>query len=176
MSKHLTGNSQHTQASRAVAVRLVDSPVPIIVGAQDTLSTFVGNVISSIRKAPFLSATLTLAGSLMSLGYVLMEFVLPGFPLVGYFAGSLLVGFVYVFPISAVVAIVKSVKDRRSPSLLWFAPLLTLWLGSLALIFAGFTVDVTPLPLLFAAEILFILSNIFLIPIVTSFGLAKAFA
>jgi hypothetical protein len=42
------------------------------------------------------------------------------------------------------------------------------------LILAAFTGNVTPLPFLFAAEILFILSNIFLIPILASLGVAKA--
>ena len=168
------GDSEHAPASRVVTVRLVDSPIPTISGGQDALSKFVGDAFNSIRNAPFVSATLALAGSLMSLGYVLMEFIIPGFPLLGYFAGSLFVGFVYVFPISAIVAIVKSVKDRHSLSLLWLVPLLTLWLGSLALILAAFTGNVTPLPFLFAAEILFILSNIFLIPILASLGVAKA--
>jgi hypothetical protein len=170
------GDSEHAPASRVVIVRLVESAIPSSSVNQEALSKSIGDLFNFVGSAPFGSVILGLAGSLMSLGRVLMGFITPGFPILGYFAGSLFVGFVYVFPISAIVAIVKSVKKRRSLSLLWIMPILTLWLGSFALILAAYAENVRPPPFLLAAEILFILSNVFLIPVLTSLGLTKLVA
>ena len=95
--------------------------------------------------------------------------------MVGYLIGGILVGFVYVFPVSAILVLVKSVRSKRGPSLLWLTPLLTVWLSSMALVFLGGRLAIPP-ALLMAAEVLLVLSNVFAIPVLMAFRLAKVVA
>ncbi len=93
----------------------------------------------------------------------------------GYLIGSFLVGFVYVFPVSAIIVLVKSARSRRRPSLLWLTPLLTIWLSSMVLVVLAPKLAAPP-DLLVAAQILLVLSNVFAVPMLAAFRLARVVA
>ncbi len=166
------GDSTHSSASQVVDVRVVSSSVPIVAGS-DSLTQILQAGLALTRRVPYVSTLVSLVASLMTLGYVLTAFVVPGgSPMIGYLIGSVLVGFVYVFPVSAVLLLVKSARSRRRPSLLWLTPLLTVWLSSMVLVILGPKLA-TPPELLIAAQILLVLSNVFAIPMVAAFRLAR---
>jgi hypothetical protein len=95
-------------------------------------------ITSALGTVPYVHQLLIVAGSMMSLGYVLTTFLIPGgSPLVGSFVGSLLVGFVYVFPVTAVLAVLNTIRSRRAPRTIWLIPLIMVWIGSLVIIIAN---------------------------------------
>jgi len=166
------GDQTHSSASRVVAVRVVGSSVPTF-GVSDVLTPLFQAGLAGIRQVPYLSSLITFAASMLTLGYVLTSFLLPGAsPMFGYFIGSIFVGFIYVFPLSAAVVLIRASKTGRRPSLLWLTPLLTIWLSSLALVIISPTL-VTPQPLVVASQILLVFSNVFVIPLLAAFRLAR---
>jgi hypothetical protein len=166
------GDQTHSSASRVVAVKVVDSSVPTF-GGSDVLTPLFQAGLAAVKGVPYLSSLITVAASMVTLGYVLTSFLVPGgSPMFGYFIGSIFVGFIYVFPLSAAVILIRASKTRRRPSLLWLTPLLTIWLSSLALVIVSPSL-VTPQPLVVASQILLVLSNVFVIPLLTAFRLAK---
>ncbi len=166
------GDSTHSSASQVVGIRVVSSSLPIVAGS-DSLIQILQAGLALTRQVPYVSTLVSLAVSLMTLGYVLTALVVPGgSPIIGYLIGSILVGFVYVFPVSAVLLLVKSARSRRRPSLLWLTPLMTVWLSSMVLVILGPKLA-TPPELLIAAQILLVLSNVFVIPILAAFRLAR---
>jgi hypothetical protein len=169
------GDSEHSSASQVVNIRIVDSTVPII-GTSDSLTQIMRSVEDVVHAVPYASTLLTLAGTMMTLGYSLTVFVIPGgSPLIGYIIGSFLVGFVYVFPVSAAVAVLRAATSHRRPSFLWLIPLVGLWVLSLGLLVASFLYAIVQ-PFALIAEVLLLLCNMFLIPIATSLGVARAVA
>jgi hypothetical protein len=129
--------------------------------------------LAAIKGVPYLSGLITFAASMVTLGYVLTSFFVPGgSPMLGYFIGSIFVGFIYVFPLSAAVVLIGASKTRRKPSLLWLTPLLTIWLASLALVVFSPAL-LTPAPLFVASQLLLVISNVFVIPLLAAFRLAR---
>jgi hypothetical protein len=166
------GDSTHASAIQVVGIRVVSSSLPMA-GGSDSLSQILQDGFASAKKIPYASALVGLAASLMTLGYLLAVFLVPGgSPIVGYLIGGVLVGFVYVFPVSAILVLFKSARSKRGPSLLWLTPILTVWLSSMALVFLGSTLATPPI-LFMAEEGLLVLSNVFAIPILAAFRLAK---
>lgn len=169
------GDSNHSPASRVIGVKVLDSSALILAGS-GALANLVQSGFAAAKEVPYLSALIGLAASLMMLGYVLTSFVVPGgSPIVGYFIGSIFVGFVYVFPVSAAVVLFKSASTRRRPSLVWLTPLLTIWMSSLLLVALGPVIAALPL-LVLASQILLVLSTMFLVPLFAAFRLAKVVA
>lgn len=166
------GDLTHSSGSRVVAVRVVDSSVPTF-GGPDVLTQLLQAGLAVIKDVPYLSGLITFAASMITLGYVLTSFFVPGgSPMLGYFIGSIIVGFIFVFPLSAAVVLVGASKTRRKPSLLWLAPLLTIWLASLALVVFSPAL-LTPEPLFVASQLLLVISNVFAIPLLAAFRLAR---
>jgi hypothetical protein len=166
------GDQTHSSASRVVTVRVVGSSVPTF-GGSDVLTPLLQAGLAAIRQIPYLSSLITFAASMLTLGYVLTSFLIPGgSPMFGYFIGSILVGFIYVFPLSAAVVLIRASKTGRRPSLFWLTPLLTIWLSSLALVIVSPTL-VAPQPLVVASQVLLVFSNVFVIPLLAAFRLAR---
>jgi hypothetical protein len=168
------GNSKYSSASQIVGVRVVNS-VPMIAGS-DLLNQILESVLAAAENVPYLGTLVRFTATLMTLGYVLALFVIPGGPpIIGYFIGSIFVGFILVFPLSAAVVLVRAAKTKRRPSFLWLTPLLVIWLSSLALVLLSPALSSVH-PLLVASQILLVLSNVFAIPMLASFRLAKLVA
>ena len=168
-----SGNS-NSSTSQIVGVRVVNS-VPMIAGS-DLFIQILQSGLAAARGVPYLGTLVRFTGTLMTLGYILASFVIPsGPPIAGYFIGSIFVGFILVFPFSAAVVLVRAARTRRRPSSLWLTPLLVIWLSSLALVLLSPALSPAQ-PLLVTSEVLLVLSNVFAIPMLASFRLAKLVA
>lgn len=167
-----SGDSTHSPASNVVKMRVVDSSTPSG-SSSDPVSQLLQVSLSTAKSIPYVSTLAGLAGSLITLGYVLAGFVFPTGPsILGNLIGSLFVGFVFVFPISAAAVMVKSARSKRRPSLLWLIPLFVVWLSSLGLVLFGFS-SAGPSDWSIAAQLLLVLSNVFAIPLLAAFRLAR---
>ena len=164
-------------------VSLVFTPAPkqsaslsLQVMPSDLFNRILQSGLATARSVPYIGTLVKFTANLMTLGYVLASFVIPsGPPIIGYFIGSIFVGFILVFPFSATVVLVKAARRKRRPSLLWLAPLLVIWLSSLALVLLS--PELSPAhSQLVASQMLLVLSNVFAIPMLASFGLAKLVA
>jgi hypothetical protein len=173
---HWQGDTQHAPSSEMVPVK-VQNDLPANIGGSDSLPELLQEISNRMRSAPVVSLPLDLARSLLVLGIVLMTFLIPGSPPVaGYFVGSLFVGFVFVFPLSAMALAFKASRKRRSPSIVWLIPLLTVWIAALTLLVTGGILFTIPQALLAASTILLVSSNALLVPLAFSFLVAKAIA
>ncbi len=170
-----SGDSTHSSASQVVGVKVVDS-VGIITGGSDALTGLMQTGLAAANRVQYLSALISFGAALMTLGYVLSVVFFPGGPpIIGYFIGSILVGFVYVFPVSALVLLYRAARARRAPNMIWLTPLLTIWFSSLAL--AVLSPGIGGLqPLTLASQVLLLLSNMLLVPTIAAFQLAKLVA
>ena len=166
-----SGDTDHLPASQETSVDIRGISLPSSGSFGDVISNFVAEA----RKLPVITPLMGLATALILFGVALAGLLLPGSsPVIGYFIGSLLVGFVYVFPFSAIILSVKSARRHRSPSVLWLTPLATVWFAALGiLIFAGASL---PSGLIEASMILLIASNAFFIPLAFSLILARTVA
>jgi hypothetical protein len=161
------GDSAHSPVFQMVSVKVVDPSMMPTGGVGTLVRDF-----ETVRATPYVGGVITFAASMLRLGFILTSFFVPsGSPMLGYLFGSLILGFIFIFPLSALVILVGASKTRRKPSLLWLAPLLTVWLVSLVLIF--FSPAILSPPLTVAAQLLLISSNVFAIPLLVTFGLAK---
>jgi hypothetical protein len=146
------------------------------IAASDLFNQILQSGLAAARSVPYLGTLVGFTATLMTLGYVLASFVIPGGPpIVGYFIGSIFVGFILVFPLSAAVVLVRAARTKRRPSLLWLTPLLVIWLSSLAAVLLSPSLSLAH-PLLVASQFLLVLSNVFAIPMLASFRLAKLVA
>jgi hypothetical protein len=167
------GDSKHSSASQVVNVRIVDSTMPII-STSDPLAPIVTRLVDAFYSVPYASSLLSFAGTMIAFGYILTSFIIPGgSPFVGYIIGSLLIGFIYVFPPAAVLAVVRAVASHRRPSLLWVTPLVGLWLLSTGLLVGSYLYS-TMQPLALMAEVLLLICNMFLLPVASGIGVARA--
>jgi hypothetical protein len=167
------GDSKYSSAAGVVDVRVLSSPVPMTGGLGDP-TQMIQSGFESLKESPYMFTLIGFAASLMTLGSILVSFT-GGPPVAGYFVGSIIVGFVFVFPISAALVVLRATKTRRRPSLIWLTPLLTIWLSSLMLVFLSPNLaNLQGIAL--ASEILLIASNVFAIPLLVSFRLAKLVA
>jgi Ca2+/Na+ antiporter len=81
---------------------------------------FIQDIVDRVNRLSFGSVLLGFAGSLLMLGVGIAALLVPGgSPILGYFIGSCLVGFVFVFPISAIVLSLKAARTHRCPSAVW---------------------------------------------------------
>jgi hypothetical protein len=167
------GDALHAPAFATAPVRVQSVQLPIA----NALSNLFKNVTGIVKSVPFLSAVLALAQALLMLGVAIASLIFPSAPsFVGYFIGSILIGFVYIFPFSAILMSVKAAKSQHSPSPIWLTPLITIWIAALAMLIMGTSLFAAE-PLLFeASAILLISSNTLLMPLAVSVVLAKAIA
>jgi hypothetical protein len=168
------GDAKYASSSEVVPVT-VQNGLPSGIRGSGTLLQSIQDFADHLKRIPIVSVPLELARSLLLLGVVLTVFVIPSSPpILGYFVGSLFVGFVFVFPISMAIMAFSASRKRRSPSAIWLAPLLTVWIAALVLLFAGGILFAVPQALLVASMILLVSSNALLVPLTFSLLLAKA--
>ena len=142
----------------------------------NSLTLVLRNIKDRIAGVPYASTLMTTASNLLALGSLLSSYMVPGGPpLVGRIIGTLLVGFVFIFPLSLIVAVSKTLRTHRRPSFIWLTPLVGMWLGSFALLTAS-SIYSSLQPFVIVAEISLLISNVFLLPIATSLGIARVLA
>jgi len=165
------GDEQYASSSRVVSVKIVQAPFSNL-GSSGELSEIAQSLIQNMQSIPVLGTLLGLASSLLTFGFVMAAAIAPGnMPMVGYIFGSLIMGFVFVFPISTLIVTVKAAKCRKAPSLLWLIPLITIWFVALGLIMTDTFLASPALNL--AAEILLVSSNTLMLPLTISLLIAK---
>jgi hypothetical protein len=166
-----SGDTDHLPASQETSVDVRGISLP----SSGSFGDVVSNIAAEAGKFPGITPLVGLATALILFGIALAGLLLPGSsPVIGYFIGSLLVGFVYVFPLSAIILSVKSARSHRAPSVFWLTPLATAWFAALGvLIFAG---ALLPSGLIDASMIILIASNAFFIPLASSLILARTVA
>jgi len=170
------GDYRYVPASQVVSVHVLDASLPSL-GGSNGFVKFVQDIIESAKNFSVLSALLVFAESLLLLGIAVAALFVPGGSLIlGYFIGSLMVGFVYIFPVSAVILSVKAARSQRSPSVYWLTPLATIWVFALGMLVTDGAVFAAPPLLLEASAILLISSNALLTPLALSMILAKVVA
>jgi ABC-type polysaccharide transport system permease subunit len=110
----------------------------------------------------------------MTIGAAVGVLLLPSAsPTLGYLIGSLIVGFVFVFPFSAIVLAVKAARSKRGPRSVNLIPLFLVWVSTLAIMVTkGSSVASSGL-LLHATALTLIISNALLFPLAFSVLLAK---
>lgn len=168
------GDNRYTPASQVVSVKIMQAPFSSL-GSSNELSEIVQGLMNKARSVPVLVTVFELASSLLILGFVLGAAIAPGSsPLIGYFIGSLIVGFVLIFPISTAILTVKVARSHRAPSVLWLTPLMTIWLAALGLVIMGMFMISQPLSE--AAGILLVSSNALMLPLTVSLLVAKGVA
>lgn len=167
-----SGNERYTPASRVISVHVQEglSADP----GSSNLPDFIQTIVGKVNGIPFVATVVGLAGSLLALGLAIGTLLVPGSSnIIGYFIGSLLIGFVFVFPISAIILSLKAARSHRSPRLVWLIPVATIWVAALATLLANGIVFFAPAPLLEAVVFLLISSNAILMPLMFSVALAK---
>ena len=168
------GDTRHVSSSDMVPVK-VQTDVPANLGGSGNLPNLSQEFSNVANGWPFTSLPIALARSFLTLGVVLATLLVSGgAPVVGYFIGSLLLGFVFVFPISAIILAYRAAKNRRPPSVVWLIPLFTLWIAALAILIASGLFLTVPQALLAASTILLVASNALLVPLGVSVLVARA--
>jgi len=136
------------------------------------LSTLLANGLLTAKNNPPLSQLLSVTATLANLGYLLAAFIVPGGPSVaGYLLGSLFIGLVYVFPVSAVVLFYRSTRTRRQPKLRTLTPLAIVWGASLGLMLSPGLVKIQSVSA--ALQLLLVLSTMLLFPLLIAFRMAR---
>jgi hypothetical protein len=167
------GDSQYAPSSEVVPVR-VQNGLPSDIRGSGNLPQLIQDIANRVNRMSIVSLPLELARSLLLLGVVLTAFLIPSSPpILGYFVGSLFVGFVFVFPISMAILAFNASRKRRSPSAVWLTPLLTIWGAALFLLLAGGILFAVPQALLAASTILLVSSNTLLVPLTSSLLLIR---
>lgn len=168
------GDSSHAFASQIVNVRIVDSTIPTI-GPFDSMAHFMKSITDMLSEFPYASTLLAIAASLMTLGHTFTSYLIPGGgpPLIGHVVGSVLVGFIFVFPVSAVMATARALRSHHRPSFLWLTPFACVWSISLGLLVTSFLYP-SMQPFRAVAENSLLICNVLLMPIAASLSVARA--
>jgi hypothetical protein len=170
------GDLQHVASSDTTSVQVQDA-IPTVPVSSNSLSALMQEFARQVSAVPLLVLPIDLARALLALGIFSADSLLPNAPpVLGYFLGSLLVGFVFVFPISAAVLSIKAARSRRSPSAVWLTPILTIWISTLFLVVTNGGFVAAPQALVVASGVLLIFSNALLAPLAFSLFLARVVA
>jgi hypothetical protein len=168
------GDARYAPSSEVVPIT-VRSGLPSGMRSSGNLLQLNQDFADRLNRIPIVSVPLELARSLLLLGVVLTAVMIPSSPpILGYFAGSLFVGFAFVFPFSMAILAFNASRKRRSPSAVWLTPLLTIWGAALLLLLADGILFAAPQALLATSTILLISSNALLVPLAFSLLLARA--
>ena len=125
------------------------------------------------KDIPLLTPMIAFTASLAKLGYLLAGILVPGGPPVaGYLLGSLLIGLIYVLPVSALVLLYRAGKTKRQPSLRALTPLVIVWAIALALILLSPNIAVLQ-GLVSTLQILLMIATMLLFPLAIAFRMAK---
>jgi len=170
------GDAQHEPSSKTMSVQVQDA-TPTVLVRSNSSTELIQEMRKEVSAIPVLALPIELARSLLVLGAVSADLLNPnGSPLLGYFIGSVLVGFVFVFPISTIALSTKAARSRRRPSAGWLTPLVTLWVVTLFLAVTGGVSLAMPQVVVAASLVLLVLSSALLVPLTVSLLLARAVA
>jgi hypothetical protein len=131
---------------------------------------------AAVRAVPYLGFIAEFTAALMAFGSVLAALLIPGSSsIAGELIGSIIVGFVLVFPVTAAIILVIAVRAKRAPRLLRAMPAFIFWLLSLGLVVVSTALNSVP-NVVFISTLMLTLSNVLAIPIIAAFCLAKLVA
>jgi len=134
------------------------------------LSLMAESVLHNMRGVPYLSGLIGLTTTLVNLGTLLAAPYGP--PIAGFFIGSLFVGFVYVFPLTSLALLYRATKTKRAPRSLKLLPLAVVWGASLVVVILSANVSALQ-PYVALAEMLLVLSNVLLLPLLAAYKIAR---
>ena len=169
------GDTRHVSTSDMVPVK-VQTVVPANLGGSGNVPNLSQEFSNLAKGWPSASLPFALARSFLALGVVLANLIPGGAPVDGYFVGSLLLGFVFVFPVTSILFAYRASKYRRSPSVIWLIPLFTIWIAALAILVSSGLFLTVPEALLAASTILLVAGNALLLPLGFSMLVARAVA
>jgi hypothetical protein len=131
---------------------------------------FMQGLLSDLKGVPYISALIGLTTTLVNLGTLLAAPYGP--PIAGFFIGSIFVGFIYVFPVSALALFYRSARTKRTPSSLKLLPLALVWGASLTIVVLG-TKLATLHPFIALSEMLLVFTNALLFPLLAAYQIAR---
>jgi hypothetical protein len=134
------------------------------------IALFTQGLLSHLNRVPYLSSLIGLTMMLVNLGTLLAAPYGP--PITGFFIGSIFVGFLYVFPVTALVLLYRSAKTKRQPRSLKLLPLAITWAASLAIVIIGSSVNALQ-SFIWVSEMLLVLSNALLFPLLAAYRVAR---
>jgi hypothetical protein len=139
-------------------------------GSLLSISTY---VLLGGKNIPLLTPMIGFTASLAKLGYLLATILVPGGPpIAGYILGSLLIGLIYILPVSALALLYRAGKTKRQPSLRTLTPLAIVWAIALTLILLS--PNIAALQGLAALlQILLMIATMLLFPLAIAFRMAK---
>ena len=171
-----SGDMQHEPSSNTTSVQVQDG-TPVVPVRSNSLTELIEDLTKQISVVPFLTLPLELARSLLALGVISADLLNPNAsPVLGYFIGSVLVGLVFVFPISTIILSIKAARSHGPPSGVWLTPIATIWTAALFLFVTNGVFVGVPQAMVAASIVLLILSNALLVPLAISLLVARAVA
>ena len=157
------------QQSQGTGVGMLES-MGAIVMSSNGLSLLTQSLVSNLKGVPYLSGLIGLTTTLVNLGTLLAA---PhGPPIAGFFIGSMFVGFIYVFPVSALALLYRSMKTKRHPRSLKLVPLGIVWGSSLTVVILSASVNALH-PFVALSEMLLVLTNTLLFPLLAAYQVAR---
>jgi hypothetical protein len=136
-----------------------------------------GGILENAKTVPVLSAIIALAGSLLALGLTLAKVLVPNAPLIlGYLIGGLIVGFVFIFPVSTLVLSVKAARSHRAPGVGWLIPLAVICAVTLGVFLMNGVFLTIPAQLVDLVQLSVVASSAAFLPLASSVGLARVFS
>ena len=128
------------------------------------------SLLTHLRGVPYVSALIGLTTTLVNLGTLLAAPYGP--PIAGFFIGSMFVGFIYVFPVSALALFYRSAKTKHRPRSLKLLPLALVWGSSLSIVVLGTNLSALH-PFIALSEMLLVLTNALLFPLLAAYQIAR---
>ena len=167
-SPAMSVQSTAVQAQRT-GVEMFESAAALALGSNG-VPLIMHGLLSHLKDVPYVSVIIGLTTTLVNLGTLLAAPYGP--PIAGFFIGSIFIGFIYVFPVSAVALFYRSAKTKRRPRSLKLVPLGMVWGSSLAVVVLGTTVGALQ-QFVALSEMLLVLTNALLFPLLAAYQVAK---
>ena len=109
MRAYWQGDTRHVSTSDMVPVK-VQTAVPANLGGSGNVPNLSQEFSNLAKGWPSASVPFALARSFLALGVVLANLIPGGAPVDGYFVGSLLLGFVFVFPVTSITVRIPRIE------------------------------------------------------------------
>jgi hypothetical protein len=150
-----------------------NAAAPPVTLSPGSIAILLRNSLMVGRNIPVISPMISFATSLANIGYLLAAFIVPGGPpITGYLLGSLFIGLIYVFPVSALLVLYRSSRTKRQPNLRTLTPLAIVWAASTALVLLS--PDLGGIQSFLAVlQVLLMLTTMLLFPLLIAFRVAR---
>jgi hypothetical protein len=158
--------------SQRTGMELFESAAALVLGS-NRVPLLMQGLLNHLKGVPYISALIGLTTTLVNLGTLLAAPYGP--PIAGFFIGSMFVGFIYVFPVSALALLYRSAKTKRRPRNLKLLPLGIVWGISLTIVILSTNV-IALRPLVALSEMLLVLTNALLFPLLAAYQVARLVA